>query len=108
MPPAPPRRPPEALIQRFRLGQVGEDTVRSFLEARFSLVICCKACPRLVAWTPPDLAERFGHRTDLRLADLVPRLACVGEGGCGSREIAVFPEFWPGDWRWTPPEASGT
>lgn len=106
MDPAPLRRPPAKAIKAFHIGQVGDDTIRTFLENSFSLAICCKACPRLIEWTPPELAQKFGDRPDLRLADLVPRLACTGEGGCGSHEIAVFPHFWAGPWRWTPPPAA--
>ena len=55
-------------------------------------------------WTPPDLEARFGGTLQLRIADLVPKLACTGEGGCGSRDIAVFPHFYDGPWRWPRPE----
>lgn len=94
------KRPPEKAVQRFHVGQVGEDTVRTFLTRGYSLGICCKACPRMVEWTPPELARRFGDRLDLRIADLAPRLSCAGEGGCGSREIAVFPHLYDGEWAW--------
>jgi hypothetical protein len=57
-----------------------------------------------VEWTPPDLPARFPERLDLRIADLVPRLVCTGEDGCGSHEIAVFPHLFDGEWRW--PEGS--
>jgi hypothetical protein len=43
---------------------------------------------------PPDLLERFGTKLDLRIADLAERLACTGEGGCGSHAIAVFPHLY--------------
>jgi hypothetical protein len=91
------------MIERFHVGQVGDDTIRTLLEKSFSLAICCKDCPRLIEWTPPELEQRFGNRVGLRLADLVPRLTCTGDDGCGSHEIAVYPNFWPGGWRWTPP-----
>lgn len=96
-------RPSEKWIRAFKPSMVGSDRIRDLLKDRFSLVICCKHCPRLIEWTPPELARRFGEKVDLKLADLVPRLACTGDEGCGSHEIAVFPNFWPGDWRWTPP-----
>ena len=99
------KRPPARAVKAFHAGQVGEDTISTFLTRGYSLAICCKACPRMVEWTPPDLARRFGDRLGLRIADLVPRLACAGEGGCGSREIAVFPHLYDGEWAWTPKAA---
>lgn len=97
------KRPPAKAVQRFHPGQAGADTIRTFLASGFSLAICCKACPRLVEWTPPDLERRFSDHLDLRIADLAPKLACVGEGGCGSREIAVFPHLYDGAWEWLGP-----
>jgi hypothetical protein len=97
------QRPPEAAIRRFNASQVGDDTVGDYLAKGWSLGICCKACSRLTEWAPPVLVDRFGDRAGLRIADLVPRLACAGEGGCGSREIAVFPHLYDGAWTWTPP-----
>lgn len=107
------KRPAQKMLNAFRVSMVGQDTIRTLLEKRFSLVVCCKHCPRMIEWTPSELASRFGDRVDLRLADLVPRLTCTGEDGCGTREIAVFPYFWPGDWRWrpaseAPPENEGS
>ncbi len=93
-------RPPEKWIRAFRPGMVGRDRIRDLLKDGFSLVICCKDCPRMVEWTPPELADRFAGKVDLPLIELIPRLTCAGESGCGSPEIAVFPNFWPGDWRW--------
>ena len=95
--------PPKAALQRFHVGQVGADTVATFLEEGWSLVICCKACERLVEWTPPQLLEKFEGKVGLKVADLVPRLSCTGEEGCGSKEIAVFPHFYDGIWRWRQP-----
>lgn len=97
-------RPPEHLVRAFHAGQVGDDTIRTFLAKGYSLAICCKQCPRLVEWTPPELERRFGKRLDLRVADLVPRLSCAGEGGCGAREVAVFPHLYDKPWTWTEPE----
>lgn len=90
------RRPPAKAVQAFHVGQVGADTVGDYLAKGWSLAICCKACPRLIEWTSPDLARRFGERPGLRIADLVPRLTCAGEDGCGSNEIAVFPHLYDG------------
>lgn len=94
------KRPAQNLIDRFDVWQVKDRTIRGFLEKGFSLAICCKACRRMIEWTPPMLLERFGSRLDLPLADLVPRLACAGEEGCDSKEVAVFPHLYDGEWRW--------
>ncbi|MBL8772217.1 MAG: hypothetical protein JNK30_12620 [Phenylobacterium sp.] len=90
--------PPARALRAFRPGQVGDDTVATYLGKGWSLAICCKACERLVEWTPPELAHRFGDRTTLRIGALVERLACSGEAGCGGREIAVFPHLYDGVW----------
>lgn len=94
--------PPKKALKAFHVGQVGSDTVATYLEKGWSLAICCKACERLVEWTPQDLAQRFTGRERLRIAELVPRLACKGEGGCGSDDIAVFPHPFDGPWPATP------
>ena len=99
-----PTRPPAKTLVRFHAGQVGDDTVRSYLTDGFSLAICCRECPRVVEWTPPELAEKFAKHLDLRIADLVPLLACIGEEGCGSHDIAVFPHFYDQAWTWPPAE----
>lgn len=99
------RPPPRKALQAFHLGQVGGDTVATYLGNGWSLAICCKACERLIEWTPADLVARFGVRNFPRIADIVPRLVCSGEGGCGSRDIAVFPHLYDGRWTWPPPDA---
>lgn len=88
------RRPPDRLLACFHPGQAGDDTIGTYLAKGWSLAICCKACPRLVEWTPPDLARRFAP--ELLVADLAAQLACAGEGGCGSRDVAVFPHLFDG------------
>jgi len=98
------QRPSAALLRRFAIWQVGDDTIRHYLEKGFSLGMCCRACPRTIEWTPPELHHRFAANLDLRLADLVPRLSCKGDGGCGSTDIAVFPHLFDGAWRWPPVE----
>ncbi len=103
-PPSTLKRPPDALIRRFHLGQVGADTVGTFLTKGYSLAICCRACPRLIEWTPEDLLEKFGQRTQLKIADIASRLSCSGDEGCGSKDVAVFPHLYDGPWSWTPPE----
>jgi hypothetical protein len=99
------QRPPAKLLQRFHVRQVGNDTIRTYLSKGFSLAICRRDCPRLTEWTPPELLERFGSRVDLRIADLLPRLSCTGDGGCGSHDVAVFPHIYAGPWSW--PEGRG-
>jgi hypothetical protein len=101
-PPSTLRRPPPNSLQRFSLEQIGDDTVRTYLTKGFSLAICCRDCPRLIEWTPPELEARFGSKADLRIVDLAARLSCTGEGGCGSKDIAVFPHLYDGPWRWSP------
>ncbi|WP_242563335.1 hypothetical protein [Phenylobacterium aquaticum] len=103
-PPSTLKRPAAKLLSRFRLDDLHDDTIRVFLAKGFSLAICCRECPRLIEWTPADLEQRFGARLDLRIADLAPRLACTGEGGCGSHDIAVFPHGYDGNWSWSPPD----
>jgi hypothetical protein len=99
------KRPPQKLIDRFHVGQVGNDTIGEYLEKGWSLVICCQACPKLAEWTPPELVKRFVDNQRLQIADLVPHLVCKGVGGCGSKDIAVFPHAYDGDWAWPPPAA---
>jgi hypothetical protein len=97
------KRPPAKMIQHFHLGQVGDDTIRTYLAAGFSLAICCKACSRLIEWTPPVLERRYGQKLGLRIADVAARLSCKGEEGCGSHDIAVFPHLYDGVWTWPRP-----
>ena len=94
------KRPSAALLARFRIEQIGDDSIRTYLERGYSLAICCRDCPRLTEWTPQDLQARFGTRLDLPIADLATRLTCTGEGGCGSHDIAVFPHLYDGQWCW--------
>lgn len=90
--------PPKRALQAFQVGQVGDDTVGDYLAKGWSLAICCKACERLVEWTPPELARRYGDRPKVRIAAIAERLSCAGEAGCGSKEIAVFPHAYDGTW----------
>jgi hypothetical protein len=98
------KRPADALIRRFHLGQVGTDTVETFLTKGYSLALCCRQCPRLIEWTPQDLLEKFGERTQVKIADIAARLSCAGDEGCGSKDVAVFPHLYDGPWSWTPPK----
>lgn len=95
------KRPADHLLRRFRIEAIGADTIGDYLAKGFSLAICCRDCPRLIEWTPPELYRRFGSSPRLRIADIARRLSCAGEEGCGSRDIAVFPHLFDG--RWNPP-----
>ncbi|MEO6339628.1 MAG: hypothetical protein ABIO39_06290 [Caulobacteraceae bacterium] len=95
------KRPTARQISSFRASMIGpRDTIRAYLEKGWSLVICCKDCPRMIEWTPPELLEKFADKLGLPIADLVPRLSCKGEGGCGFAEVAVFPHRYDGEWTW--------
>jgi len=100
------KRPPKKALDRFNIAQVGDDTIRTFLENSFSLAICCRDCPRLIEWTPPELERRFGDKLALRIATLAERLTCAGEEGCGSHDIAVFPHLYDTPWTWSGPRGS--
>lgn len=100
-------RPHDRVLRSFGLGQIGADTIRTYLRHGYSLAICCRDCPRLIEWTPPELEAKFGHRLDLRIADIAARLSCTGEGGCGARDVAVFPHLYDLPWTWTPPTGGG-
>jgi hypothetical protein len=101
-------RPAERLLKTFKISQVGNDTIRTYLQRGFSLAICCRDCPRVIEWTPPELERRFGARLDLRIADLAERLSCSGPGGCGKKDVAVFPHLYDLPWRWAETGQRGT
>jgi hypothetical protein len=96
-------RPNDRLLRGFKVSQVGNDTIASYLRRGYSLAICCRDCPRLIEWTPPELETMFRTRLNLRIADLASRLSCTGEGGCGAQDVAVFPHLYDLPWKWTPP-----
>lgn len=79
------KRPSDKLLQRFRPEDIGDDTVGLFLAKGFSLAICCRDCPRLIEWTPFDLAAKFGDRPELRIGAIARRLTCAGDDGCAWR-----------------------
>ena len=96
-------RPPEKMLQRFRFDMdMPRDTIRLYLEKGWSLAVCCCDCPRIVEWTPPDLAERFAGKLDTTIAAVLARVACKGEGGCGSKNVALFPHPYDHAWTWPP------
>ena len=59
---------------------VGTDRIGDYLSAGHSLVICCKACPRIIEWTPPELKRRFGATPQVSLGQPRPT-SCLGELG---------------------------
>jgi hypothetical protein len=91
LPEDPLTRPPRKWLDNFQLKHLGNDTVGSYIEKRFSLCIYCVDCPRVIEWTPAELTNRFYQRPGLRLAELVPRLVCT----CKSARIAVGPHYNP-------------
>ena len=96
-------RQPDRVLRSFSIGQIGTAPVRTYLRNGYSLAICCRDCPRLIEWTPPEMEAKFGHRLDLRIADIAARLSCTGESGCGAHDVAVFPHLYDLPWKWTPP-----
>jgi hypothetical protein len=88
---------------KFAKGLTGRemyfDTIGLYLRNGWSLAVCCMDCPRITEWTPPMLAERFAGKLNVTIGDLVGRVACKGEGGCKSKNIALFPH--PYDHAWT-------
>lgn len=94
------KRPAAHLLRPGIDPQMRRDTVRTYLRNGWSLAICCCDCPRLVEWTPADLARRFASTLDVSIADIAERLTCKGEGGCGSSEVALFPHPFDGVWSW--------
>lgn len=97
------KRPPAKDLARFTRAGIGRDTVGDFLRSGFSLAICCRSCPRCIEWTPPELESRFSGRLGTPITAIAGRLACVGEGGCGAADVAVFPHLYDGDWSWPRP-----
>jgi len=89
------KRPEDKAIRSFKPWMVGDDTIGTLLDEGWSLGICCRACGRTVECKPQWLADRFGDRRGLRLADLLPRLACAPPNGCGSHDVAIFPYCEP-------------
>jgi hypothetical protein len=102
-------RPTPGELLKWRVWHLKDDTVRYYLAKGFSLVLCCRNCPRMVEWTPPQLFERFGNKLDLRLQNLMPRLSCSrAQGGCGATDIAAIPHLYDAlDWTWPPAASAG-
>ncbi len=100
------KRPTAKQLRTWAAWQLEDITFRYFLARGISLVLCCRDCPRCTEWTPPEMFERFKDKLDTPLKALVGRVACTGEGGCGSRNIALLPHPYDmDDWTWPPPSA---
>jgi len=89
LPEDPLQRPPQKWLDGFQLKHLGADTVGDYIEKRFSLLIYCVDCPRVIEWPPAELTARFGERPGLRVADVASRLTC----SCNSKRIAVGPRY---------------
>lgn len=85
------KRPEEKAIRAFRPWMIGNDTVGTLLDRGWSLGICCRHCPRTIEMTPAAIEQRFGAFRHLKLVDLLPRLECGTEKGCGSKDMVLFP-----------------
>ena len=85
------KRPEEKAILSFKAGMVGSDTIGTLLDHGWSLGICCRNCPRTIEKKPEAIRERFGVYRRMKLADLLPKLSCGTEKGCGSTDMVLFP-----------------
>ena len=99
---------PEKMLQRSRTDlRMQKDTIQLYLEKGWSLAVCCCHCPRIVEWAPPDLAEGFASKLDTTISAVLARVACKGEGGCGSKNVALFPHAYDHAWTTGPNERCG-
>lgn len=85
------KRPEEKAIRSFKPWMIGNDTIATLLDNDWSLGICCRHCPRTIEMKPEAIQQRFGDYRALRLVDLLPKLECGTEKGCGSKEMVLFP-----------------
>ena len=85
------KRPEEKAIRGFKPWQIGADTIATLLDNGWSLGICCRHCPRTIEMRPEAIEEKFGAYRHMKLVDLLPKLTCGTENGCGSTEMALFP-----------------
>lgn len=85
------KRPEEKAIRSFKPWMIGADTIGTLLDRGWSLGVCCRGCPRTIEMTPAALEEKFGAYRQLRLVDLLPKLECGTEKGCGSKDMVLFP-----------------
>jgi hypothetical protein len=73
------KRPEEKAIRSFKSWMIGADR------------ICCRHCPRTIEMKPEAIEEKFGAYRGLRLVDLLPKLTCGQNAGCGSTDMVLFP-----------------
>jgi hypothetical protein len=85
------KRPEEKAIRSFKPWQIGADTIATLLDNGWSLGICCRNCPRTIEMKPEAIEEKFGAYRHLKLVDLLPKLTCGTEKGCGSTDLVLFP-----------------
>lgn len=85
------KRPEEKAIRGFKPWQIGNDTIATLLDNGWSLGICCRNCPRTIEMRPEAIEEKFGAYLHLKLVDLLPKLTCGTERGCGSTDMVLFP-----------------
>ena len=85
------KRPEEKAIRSFKPWMIGADTIGTLLDNGWSLGICCRHCPRTIEMKPEAIEEKFGAYRALRLVDLLPKLTCGEDRGCGSTEMVLFP-----------------
>jgi hypothetical protein len=85
------KRPEEKAIRSFKPWMIGADTIGTLLDNGWSLGICCRDCPRTIEMKPEAIEEKFGAYRGLRLVDLLPKLTCGQDRGCGSTDMVLFP-----------------
>ncbi len=85
------KRAEEKAIRSFKPWMIGNDTIATLLDNRWSLAICCRHCPRTLEMKVEEIEARFGAYRGLRLVDLLPKLECGTEKGCGSKDMVLFP-----------------
>ncbi|WP_293381591.1 hypothetical protein [Phenylobacterium sp.] len=85
------KRPEEKAIRSFKPWMIGADTIGTLLDNGWSLGICCRSCPRTIEMKPEAIEEKFGAYRGLRLIDLLPKLTCGQDRGCGSTDMVLFP-----------------
>lgn len=98
------KRPEEKAIRSFKSWMIGDDTIGTLLDQGWSLGVCCRHCPRTIEMKPEALEARFGAYRHLKLVDLLPKLECGADKGCGSKEMVLFP--WKDKPRAGKPKAS--
>jgi hypothetical protein len=85
------KRPEEKTIRSFKPWMIGDDTIATLLDNGWSMGICCRECPRTIEMKPEAIEEKFGGYRRLRLVDLLPKLTCGTDKGCGSTDMVLFP-----------------